>query len=324
MNIYNLDCLDYLKKQKNNLFGSIVSDPPYGISLDNNDWDKILPPTKIWKECFRTLKPGGFIVAFSSQRTYHHLAVQLEKVGFQTLSLMGWIYAEGLPKGNNLAIQFDKNDKIPKPDDKFRRYVRKKIKERNLKIIDVDRYLGTQNMMGHYIGTSQPELPTKKTWRKLKRFLDLDDRYDLLIERCEKYRKKKKRDKDKKFLDSIKREDYKRHVPQSCLSKKWDGYYSGAQALKPMIEPIYLGQKPPIKPIYENLKKWGVGALNIGGTKKYFEELNGRYPGNIFHDGSKQVKDSFSILKDDAAEKFTAFNQLPSFLYCPKPSRQES
>lgn len=49
----------------------------------------------------------------------------------------------------------------------------------------------------------------------------------------------------------------------------YDDFRYGGQALKPAIEPIYMGQKPFEKGLSgtENILKWGTGALNIGGCR---------------------------------------------------------
>jgi len=49
----------------------------------------------------------------------------------------------------------------------------------------------------------------------------------------------------------------------------FDGFRYGGQALKPAIEPIYMGQKPFERGISgtENIRKWGAGAVNIDGCR---------------------------------------------------------
>jgi len=49
----------------------------------------------------------------------------------------------------------------------------------------------------------------------------------------------------------------------------WEGWRYGTQSLKPAIEPIYVGQKPFEKGLTgtENIRKWGVGAVNIDGCR---------------------------------------------------------
>ena len=100
------DCLIELKKIPDNYIDSIVTDPPYAVAIDKNDWDNFKSNRHFqkwceqWaKECFRILKPGGYIVAFSSTRTHHRLASGIEDAGFNIKDTINWIYFSGMPKG---------------------------------------------------------------------------------------------------------------------------------------------------------------------------------------------------------------------------------
>jgi site-specific DNA-methyltransferase (adenine-specific) len=96
------DCLHKLKELEDNSIDSIVTDPPYGISFLGNKWDYDVPCIDIWKECFRVLKPGGHILSFSSPRTYHRMAVNVEDAGFEIRDQILWLYGSGFPKSHNL------------------------------------------------------------------------------------------------------------------------------------------------------------------------------------------------------------------------------
>lgn len=98
---------DILKEYPDNYFDSIVTDPPYGIEFLGKDWDKNTGAIETWQECFRVLKPGGHILAFSAARTYHHLATNIESVGFEIRDQIMWIYGSGFPKAQDIgkAIQ---------------------------------------------------------------------------------------------------------------------------------------------------------------------------------------------------------------------------
>jgi len=111
-----------------------------------------------------------------------------------------------------------------------------------------------------------------------------------------------------------------RRVPGSPEAAQWEGWAYGGQALKPALEPIFVGQKPfSEKNGALNLLKHGVGAINIDGCRvstteswgasgeltdgdsvhDYGDGLNnsgrsgahraGRHPGNLLHDGSPEV-----------------------------------
>ncbi len=97
-----------LKQYPDNYFDSIVTDPPYGIEFMGKDWDKHTGALETWNECFRVLKPGGHILAFSASRTYHHLATNIESVGFEIRDQIMWLYGSGFPKSMNIGKAIDK------------------------------------------------------------------------------------------------------------------------------------------------------------------------------------------------------------------------
>ncbi len=47
MNFYRSDCLSVLKSMKSNSITSVVTDPPYGISILHEKWDKAFPTPEI-------------------------------------------------------------------------------------------------------------------------------------------------------------------------------------------------------------------------------------------------------------------------------------
>jgi DNA modification methylase len=102
------DCLDKLKELDDNSVDSIVTDPPYGLSFMGKKWDYDVPKKKIWKECMRVLKPGGYLLAFAGSRTYHRMAIRIEDAGFEIRDQIMWIYGSGFPKSMNIGKGIDK------------------------------------------------------------------------------------------------------------------------------------------------------------------------------------------------------------------------
>jgi site-specific DNA-methyltransferase (adenine-specific) len=100
--------LDALKSLLDNSIDSVVTDPPYGISYLNNAWDIQVPTIEFWKEVFRVLKPGGHVLSFSSARTYHRMAYNIELAGFEVRDQIMWIYGQGMPKSQNVGMEVDK------------------------------------------------------------------------------------------------------------------------------------------------------------------------------------------------------------------------
>ena len=52
-------------------------------------------------EALRVLKPGGYLLAFASPRTYHRMAAGVEDAGFEIRDQIMWIHGQGFPKSHN-------------------------------------------------------------------------------------------------------------------------------------------------------------------------------------------------------------------------------
>lgn len=89
--IYAKQCYG-LTELDDNSIDAIVTDPPYGIDLE--DWDKI-PDKKIWTDSFRALKPGGHLMCFSSIQYQHIFTQQLLEAGFLFKDVLLWVYLNG-------------------------------------------------------------------------------------------------------------------------------------------------------------------------------------------------------------------------------------
>ena len=349
MKLYLGDSEEVLKSIPENSVDSIVCDPPYGIHLQKRGWDKGLPSLELWRECWRVLKPGAYMMAMSSARRYHHLACLMEEAGFITHPMLGWLFGSGMPKSCNLARQMDQTKEIP--DDAFRAYLRTSMKDKGLSIKKMNELCGFKGMFCHYVGKAQPQYPSVKHWELIKSILNLDERYDKIIHR----------NQQKKDLTSIPakkgslfqfRRKIKDYEPKTELGKKWQGYYYGLQSLKPALEPIYMGQKPHTLSMKENILAWSVGAVHIDACR-YLSDTDrentstgtgtntahkskrldgridpkGRYPANVLFDGSRNVVHELEREVKGAGGYFKALpagmEDSARFLYTPKPNRAE-
>tara|TARA_R100000655_G_C2974228_1_gene190848 strand:+ start:180 stop:1352 length:1173 start_codon:yes stop_codon:yes gene_type:complete len=106
--VINGNSIEELKKFPDNYFGSVVTDPPYGLSFMGKKWDYDVPSVELWKEVFRVLKEGGHLLAFAGTRTQHRMAVNIEDAGFEIRDMIAWVYGSGFPKSHNIGKVVDK------------------------------------------------------------------------------------------------------------------------------------------------------------------------------------------------------------------------
>lgn len=76
------NCRDALREIAEQSIDAVVTDPPYEIAFDRWDSSGIAHDSTLWAEVLRVLKPGGYLLAFSGARLYHHLAVAIEGAGW--------------------------------------------------------------------------------------------------------------------------------------------------------------------------------------------------------------------------------------------------
>ena len=63
--LYNMDCLEFMKTLEDNSIDLILTDPPYGTTACK--WDSIIPLDSMWEQLKRIIKPNGAIVMTASQ-----------------------------------------------------------------------------------------------------------------------------------------------------------------------------------------------------------------------------------------------------------------
>lgn len=96
------DALEKMGDLQRESVTAIVTDPPYNLQ-DMGAWDTAIAFCQdVWREALRVLKPGGHLVAFSSPRTYHRLAIAIEDAGFELRDQLIWLHLKGMAKGPHL------------------------------------------------------------------------------------------------------------------------------------------------------------------------------------------------------------------------------
>lgn len=114
---------------------SVVTDPPYGlVSVTKRFGGANAKPAKFgtdgafsrqskgfmqavwdgtgierdpefWHLVYQVMKPGAYILAFSSSRTYGYMQVAMEQAGFITHPMFGWTFSTGFPKGHDPKVE---------------------------------------------------------------------------------------------------------------------------------------------------------------------------------------------------------------------------
>ena len=121
------DCMQKMKEIPDCSVDAVVCDPPYGLSPDGiartwadiedgrkiggfmgKGWDAAVPCHNFFAECFRVLKHGGHLIAFSSTRTVFALGMACQKGGFELRDQIFWCYFSGFPKSHDISKAIDK------------------------------------------------------------------------------------------------------------------------------------------------------------------------------------------------------------------------
>ena len=105
------DVSEKIKEIPDESIDLICTDPPYGYSFMNKDWDKVVISSDVWRECLRVLKPGSFAFVMSAPRqdVLCRVIINLEKAGFvMGFTSIYWAYAQGFPKAMNVSKAVDK------------------------------------------------------------------------------------------------------------------------------------------------------------------------------------------------------------------------
>jgi DNA modification methylase len=122
------DVLDVLRGMESNSMSACLCDPPYGLGtkqptteemvayltgsrLDTGgdfmgkQWD--LPSVEVWREVYRVLKPGAYLLAFGGSRMFDLLAVGIRAAGFEYRDTCMYLYGSGFPKSLDVSKAID-------------------------------------------------------------------------------------------------------------------------------------------------------------------------------------------------------------------------
>jgi site-specific DNA-methyltransferase (adenine-specific) len=247
------DCRDIMRAMDEDSVDAIVTDPPYGLKFMGKRWDCSVPGVDVWVEALRVLKPGGHLLAFAGTRTQHRMCCAIEDAGFEIRDMLAWVYGSGFPKSLDVSKAIDKAAGVER------------------------------ETVANPLAAQQTESPDKT--RHQYRYKDCT---------------------------------HIQPTPATPEAARWQGW---GTALKPALEPITMARKPFLGTVAANVLEHGTGAINVDGcrvgdtvetrpstrsyapgqiqpggrgqTQQTGEIPSGRWPANLIHDGSDEVRAGF-------------------------------
>lgn len=136
--IYHGDAIELLEQLPKQSLDSLVTDPPYGLAFNGQDWDDVAGFTQSMPEldtsgmsaaevfehwctawgrgALHALKPGAHIAAFGGARTWHRMVCGLERAGLEIRDQIAWLHSTGMPKSTDIAFAIDKHYGITRAD----------------------------------------------------------------------------------------------------------------------------------------------------------------------------------------------------------------
>jgi DNA modification methylase len=288
--VYHGSNLDVLPTLPDNSVDAIVTDPPYELGFMGKSWDSsgIAYSVELWQECLRVLKPGGHLLAFGGSRTWHRIAVAIEDAGFDVRDSIAWLYGSGFPKSLDISKAIDKSDAGEarrKRDLQFTEWMRSTDllqAECALLLAPFAKNKQSASAMAqhYYSDKTQPAVPTADIFDCLRPHLPAVPDYieQMVAERTIESENFKKREvigakisgianaeeKDRHTIGASKAVQVDITAPATEEAKKWQGW---GTALKPAFEPVVVARKPLVGTVAANVLLWGVGGLNIDGSR---------------------------------------------------------
>ena len=310
MRLHNGDCLNVLKMMiEDEVFvDSIVTDPPYELGFMGRSWDStgIAFQKETWELCFKVLKPGGHLLAFSGSRTYHRMAVAIEDAGFEIRDQVMWLYGSGFPKSMNVGKALDK--KLGNERESFGTKLKKAgdmrggnyVKGGDYKSIEIEITKGNTEWEGWGTALKPAHEPLVLARKPLSENSVVDNVLKhrtggINIDEC------RVEGNDAKYPDT--NPDFR---DQGRQSKENMG-----------IDKLSFGQTKNVKRkkvVRKSRDENGVWTNDNSGMKAEGSEYadadpRGRFPSNVMHDGSGSIKELF----EDKSKYF----------YCAKTSKAE-
>lgn len=97
--LHNDDCFNILSSIEGRSIDCVVTDPPYGINFENNNWDKSLDFMDAFiSESFRVLKPTGTLIMFTGWSSLKYVLSKTDPFILQNIICYDRIKGRGAKK----------------------------------------------------------------------------------------------------------------------------------------------------------------------------------------------------------------------------------
>lgn len=286
----NGDCLDVMRSLPDASVSACVTDPPYGLSKEpdiaevmrhwiagdryehggagfmGKSWDSFVPGPEYWREVYRVLKPGGYLLAFAGTRTVDLMAISIRFAGFEIRDMLSWLYGSGFPKSLDVSKAIDKHggQSVAWFGPWFRQWrEERKITQKQVAALFPSRTGGLTGCVANWeLGLN---MPTPDQFNLIR------DTFGLPFDTITAAEREIVRQQQGTRLAVAPGENNDRArislditAPGSDAARAWSGW---GTALKPACEPIVMARKPLAGTVAANVQKHGTGAINIDATR---------------------------------------------------------
>ncbi len=247
-------------------YESIVTDPPYELGFMGKGWDStgIAYDVEMWRECWRVLKPGGYLLAFGGTRTWHRIATAIEDAGFEIRDSIAWLYGQGFPKSMDVSKAIDKAGGVSPAT------------QAAVLVAARERAGLTRETVAETVGCTPSSVADWERGRARAAGAPVE-----FVTPSAEYRDKLANllgytaDERRIVGATVDRRDDGTVVglghsgavygsAETEAAKEWEGW---GTALKPAFEPIIVARKPLVGTVAANVLAYGTGALNIDASR---------------------------------------------------------
>lgn len=312
MTLLKGNCLETLKTLPDNSIDSIVTDPPYGLEFMGKEWDAP------WKNTGTVLNDPSVVGGFQDGAGGNAFSRSRIRYGFGNEASLGFQYWF-----TDIAIECYR---VLKPGGHLLAFGGSRTYHRLASAVEDAGFEIRDQIMWLYGSGFPKSLDVSKAIDKASGF------QGEVIGQGSSWNRPESVEGDTARMNASPGVyDIKELSPKA---QQWQGW---GTALKPAHEPIVVARKPLIGTVANNVLTYGTGTLNIDGSRvgtteklsigsnnrqnalvnfgmkdnKETQEQNlqGRWPANVIHDGSDEV--------------LAYFGEPQRFFYCAKASKSE-